>query len=169
MASGIKDKVVIAGMGCSRFGERWSCGPDDLMVEACEEAMTDAGLERDRIEAAWLGVFFDEQSTGKSSLPMSMALRLPNVPTTRVENLCATGTEALRGAVYAVAAGACDIALAMGAEKLKDTGFSGLPERTKGTFEDLYLPTSTAPGAFAQLAGAYADLHGLTIPELRRA
>src|SRR5260221_9432280 len=86
--------------------------------EAFDEALTDAGIERDRIDAAWLGVFFDEQSTGKSSLPMSMALRLPNVPTTRVENLCATGTEALRGAVYAVAAGACDIALAMGVEKL---------------------------------------------------
>jgi acetyl-CoA C-acetyltransferase len=169
MASGIKDKVVIAGMGCSRFGERWDCGPDDLMIEAFEEALADAGIERDRIEAAWLGVFFDEQSTGKSSLPMSMALRLPNVPTTRVENLCATGTEALRGAVYAVAAGACDIALAMGVEKLKDTGFAGLPERTKGTFEDLYLPTSTAPGAFAQLASAYAARHGYSMPDLKRA
>jgi acetyl-CoA C-acetyltransferase len=169
MASGIKDKVVIAGMGCSRFGERWSCGPDDLMVEAFEEALTDAGIERDRIEAAWLGVFFDEQSTGKSSLPMSMALRLPNIPTTRVENLCATGTEALRGAVYAVAAGACDIALAMGVEKLKDTGFGGLPERTKGTFEDLYLPGTTAPGAFAQLASAYADRYAYTMPKLKRA
>jgi acetyl-CoA C-acetyltransferase len=169
MASGIKNKVVIAGMGCSKFGERWSCGPDDLMVEAFEEAVQDAGIERDRIEAAWLGVFFDEQSTGKSSLPLSMALRLPNIPATRVENLCATGTEALRGAVYAVAAGACDIALAMGVEKLKDTGFGGLPERTKGTFEDLYLPTSTAPGAFAQLASAYAGRYGYSIPELKRA
>ena len=169
MPSGIKDKVVIAGMGCSKFGERWSAGPDDLMVEAFGEALADAGLERDRIEAAWLGVFFDEQSTGKSSLPMSMALRLPNVPTTRVENLCATGTEALRGAVYAVAAGACDVALAMGVEKLKDTGFGGLPERTKGTFEDLYLPSSTAPGAFAQLASAYAHRYGYSIDELKRA
>jgi acetyl-CoA C-acetyltransferase len=169
MASGIKDKVVIAGMGCSRFGERWSAGPDDLMIEAFEEALADSGMERDRIEAAWLGVFFDEQSVGKSSLPMSMALRLPNVPTTRVENLCATGTEALRGAVYAVAAGACDIALAMGVEKLKDTGFGGLPERTKGTFEDLYLPSSTAPGAFAQLASAYAGKHGYSMAELKRA
>ena len=86
-----------------------------------------------------------------------MALRLPNIPTTRVENLCATGTEALRGAVYAVAAGACDIALAMGVEKLKDTGFGGLPERTKGTFEDLYLPSSTAPGA---------HVNGVTGPKL---
>jgi acetyl-CoA C-acetyltransferase len=169
MAPGIKDKVVIAGMGCSRFGERWDSGPDDLMIEAFNEALADAGISRDQIDAAWLGVFFDEQNTGKSSLPMSFALRLPNIPTTRVENLCATGTEALRGAVYAVAAGACDIALAMGVEKLKDTGFGGLPERTKGTFEDLYLPTSTAPGAFAQLAGAYAACHGYPMSELKRA
>ncbi len=169
MASGIRDKVAIVGMGCSRFGERWDCGPDDLMVEAFGEALLDAGIERDRIEAGWLGVFFDEQSTGKSALPLSMALRLPNIPVTRVENLCATGTEALRGAVYAVAAGACDIALAMGVEKLKDTGFGGLPERTKGSFEDLYLPGSTAPGAFAQLAGAYAGKYGYKMDDLKRA
>jgi acetyl-CoA C-acetyltransferase len=169
MPTGIKDKVVIAGMGCSKFGERWDCGADDLMVEAFTEALSDSGLQRDRIDAAWLGVFFDEQNTGKSSLPMSIALRLKNIPTTRVENLCATGTEALRGAVYAVAAGACDVALAMGVEKLKDTGFSGLPERTKGTFEDLYLPTSTAPGAFAQLASAYAERYRYPMPDLKRA
>jgi acetyl-CoA C-acetyltransferase len=168
MADGIRNKVAIIGMGCSRFGERWDCGPDDLMLEAFAEASADAGVERDRIEAAWLGIFFDEQSTGKSSLPLAMGLRLPNIPVTRVENLCATGTEALRGAVHAVAAGACDIALAMGVEKLKDTGYAGLPERTKGTFEDLYLPSSTAPGAFAQLASAYAARHGYSIDELRR-
>ena len=98
-----------------------------------------------------------------------MALRLPNIPVTRVENLCATGTEALRGAVYAVAAGACDIAVAMGCEKLKDTGFAGLPERTKGTFEDLYQPNFTPPGAFAQLAAAYAAKHRLAITDLKRA
>lgn len=169
MATGIRDKVAIIGMGCSQFGERWNCGPDDLMVEAFGEALQDAGIERDQIEAAWLGVFFDEQNTGKSALPMSMALRLPNIPVSRVENLCATGTESLRGAAYAVASGACDIALAMGVEKLKDTGYSGLPERTKGTFEDLYLPSSTAPGAFAQLAGAYAAKYGFSMDELRRA
>lgn len=169
MADGIRNKVAIIGMGCSRFGERWDCGPDDLMLEAFAEASADAGVERDRIEAAWLGIFFDEQSTGKSSLPLAMGLRMPNIPVTRVENLCATGTEALRGAVHAVAAGACDIALAMGVEKLKDTGYAGLPERTKGTFEDLYLPSSTAPGAFAQLASAYAARHGYSMAELRRA
>jgi len=169
MASGIRDKVVILGMGCSRFGERWDCGPDDLMLEAFEEAVADAGVERDQLEAAWLGVFYDEQNVSKSALPLSMALRLPQIPVTRVENLCATGTEALRGAAYAVAAGACDIALAMGVEKLKDTGFGGLPERTKGTFEDLWQPGFTPPGAFAQLAASYAAKHRIPMDELKRA
>lgn len=169
MAKGIRDKVAIIGMGCSRFGERWDAGPDDLMLEAFQECIQDAGIDKSAIEAGWMGVFFDEQSVGKSALPLSMALRLPNIPVTRVENLCATGTEALRGAVYAVAAGACDIAIAMGVEKLKDTGFGGLPERTKGTFEDLWLPQNTAPGGFAQLGAAYAARTGTDMADLKRA
>ncbi len=169
MPEGIRDKVVILGMGCSRFGERWDAGPEELMVEAFGEAVADAGIEKEDIDAAWLGVFFQEQSTGKSGLPLSQALRLPNIPVTRVENLCATGTEALRGAVYAVAAGAADIALAMGVEKLKDTGFGGLPERTKGSAEDLWLPNSTAPGSFAQLASAYSAVHKRDMKDLKRA
>ncbi len=169
MATGIADRVAIIGMGCSVFGERWDCGPEELMLEAFTEAIADAGVEKQAIEAAWLGVFFQEQNTGKSALPLSQALRLPNIPVTRVENLCATGTEALRGAVYAVAAGACDVALALGVEKLKDTGYSGLPERTKGSFEDQWLPNYTAPGAFAQLASAYAARHGKSMDEVKRA
>ena len=169
MPEGIRDKVVILGMGCSRFGERWESGPQDLMIEAFDEALADAGIDKERIDAAWLGVFFQEQSTGKSGLPLSQALRLPNVPVTRVENLCATGTEALRGAAYAVACGAADIALAMGVEKLKDTGFGGLPERTQGTVEDLWLPNGTAPGAFAQLASAYCAVHKRDMRDLKRA
>lgn len=169
MPEGIRDKVAVIGMGCSKFGERWDAGPEDLVNEAFEEAIADAGIDKTQLDAAWFGVFFDEQNVGKSAYPLSQYLRLPNIPVTRVENLCATGTEALRGAVYAVAAGACDIALAMGCEKLKDTGFSGLPERTKGTFEDLWQPGFTAPGAFAQLGAAYAAKHGIAMDDLKRA
>jgi acetyl-CoA C-acetyltransferase len=167
--AGIRDKVAIIGMGCSKFGERWDASPDDLMLEAYTEALADAGITKEDIQMAWLGVFFDEQNVGKSAIPLSQALRLPNIPVTRVENLCATGTEALRGAVYAVAAGACDIAMALGVEKLKDTGYGGLPERTKGTFEDLWQPNSTAPGSFAQLASAYSAKHGVDMQDLKRA
>jgi acetyl-CoA acetyltransferase len=63
----------------------------------------------------------------KPPCPLSTTLRLPMIPVTRVENYCATGTEAFRGAVYGVASGAYDICLALGVEKLKDTGYGGLP------------------------------------------
>lgn len=169
MAEGIRDKVVILGMGCSRFGERWDCSAEDLIAEAFQEAVADAGIERDQIDAAWFGLAMDEQNLGKSALALSQALRLPNIPATRVENLCATGSEALRGAVYAVAAGAADIALALGVEKLKDTGYGGLPERTRGTFNDLWQPGATAPGSFAQFASAYAAQHDVPMATLKEA
>ena len=169
MSGGIRDKVAIIGMGCSKFGERWDAGSDELMVEAFEEALADAGIEKEQIDAAWLGAAVDPINLGNSAIPLSVALRLPNIPVSRVENMCATGTEALRGAAYAVAAGACDIALALGVEKLKDTGYGGLPVRTKGLFNDLWMPYGSAPGTFAQLAGAYAATHRIPMADLKRA
>jgi len=169
MANGIRDKVVIAGMGCTEFGERWNIGAEGLMVEAFEEALADAGIERGQIDAAWLGSAVDDVNVGNSAIPLATALRLQRIPVTRVENMCATGTEALRAAVYAVAAGACDIALALGVEKLKDTGYGGLPLRTKGLANDLWMPYGSAPGTFAQLASAYEARHGLKHDDLKRA
>ena len=169
MASGIKDKVAILGMGCSRFGERWDAGTPELMAEAFDEALADAGIERGQIEAAWYGSALDSVNVGNSAIPASTALRLDGIPVTRVENMCATGTEALRGAVYAVASGACDIALAIGCEKLKDTGYGGLPSPYKGTFNDLWLPMGSAPAGFAQLASGYRAKHGVAKEDLKRA
>ena len=169
MATGIRDKVAIIGMGCTRFGERWDAGPEDLMLEAFNEALADAGIQGSQIEAAWFGVCLEENNVGKTAGPLAQALRLPRIAATRVENACATGTEALRGAAYAVAAGAYDIVLALGVEKLKDTGYGGLPVRTRGVANDLWLPNSTAPGAFAQLASAYAAKHAVALPDLKRA
>jgi acetyl-CoA C-acetyltransferase len=102
-------------------------------------------------------------------VPLSVALRLPNIPVTKVENYCASGTESFRGAVYAVASGAADIALAMGVEKLKDTGYGGLPVRSRGTFPDAVLANATAPGQFAQIASAYRAKHNIAPQDLKRA
>lgn len=169
MASGIKDKVAIIGMGCSRFGERWDAGTEQLVNEAVAEALADAGIEKSQINAAWFGSALDQANVGNSAIPLSTALRLQGVPVTRVENMCATGTEALRGATYAVASGAVDIALAVGVEKLKDTGFGGLPVPTKGTFNDLWIPYCSAPAGFAQLAAGYRSRYGVSKDELKQA
>ncbi len=170
MAEGIKDKVAIVGMGCTHFGELWDKSAEDLMVEAFGEALADAGIVKDDLGAAWLANCFDEVNLGKSAIPLSIALKLPYIPVSRVENFCASGTEAFRGACYAVASGACDFALAMGVEKLKDTGYGGLPDfgQSLGTRNRLTFPNMTAPGAFAMMATRYFDRYGLSRDEGKR-
>ena len=118
----IRDKAAIIGMGCTKFGELWDKSVDDLIVDATYEACEDAGVDLKDIEAAWLGTVF----SGHTAISLSSPLSWQYKPVTRVENMCATGTEALRAAVYAVAAGIYDIALAVGVEKLKDTGWIGV-------------------------------------------
>jgi acetyl-CoA C-acetyltransferase len=169
MSKGIRDKVAILGMGCAKFGERWNDDAEDLMVEAYAEALDDAGIDTGQIDAAWLSVGFDATNIGPSAIPLAMALRLHNVAVTKVENYCASGTEAFRGAAYAVASGAADIALALGVEKLKDTGYGGLPVRTRGTMFDMVGVVGSAPGNFAQLAAAYRAKHGIAKDDLKRA
>lgn len=117
----IKDKVAIVGMGCVKFGENWEKSPEDMMVDAAFEAYQDAGIEAKDIQACWFGT-----TRLNTAEPCATALKFDYIPVTRVENLCATATEALRNACLAVASGQYDICMAIGVEKLKDQGVGGL-------------------------------------------
>lgn len=162
MAEGIRDKVAIIGMGCTKFGERFDAGPQDLVVESFFECLADAGIEKKDIQAAWWGCHMPDISVGRGATNLGTILKLPFIPITRVENFCATGSEALRGAVYAVASGAYDICLALGMEKLKDTGYGGLPlAGGVGYKYPLIGANISAPGAFALVATKYFSKYGL--------
>ncbi len=168
MADGIKDKVAIIGMGCTKFGERWDASGEDLILEAFSECIEDAGIDKKDIEAAYFGTHIDEVNVGKGGNPLAETLHLPYLPVTRTENYCATATEALRAACYSVAAGAYDIVLALGVEKLKDTGYGGLPEGAAfGTEMFLRGSNATAPGLFAQLATAYAAKYDISMEKIK--
>ena len=160
MPGSIKDRVAIVGMGCTKFGERWEASADDLLVEAAYEAFEDAGIGPDDIQAAWLGT----TSSGATGMTLSEPLRLQYIPITRVENACATASEAFRNGCYAVAAGIYDMVLAIGVEKLKDTGLSGLGGAQPNPSHVL-SPESTAPGNFALLATTYFARYGLSYEE----
>ena len=115
MAShGIRDKVAIVGMGCTPFGEHWDKSAEDLLVDAATEAFTTSGIKKEDVDAYWLGTM----GSGISGLTLSRPLKIDYKPVTRLENMCATGSEAFRNAAYAVAAGAIDVAMAIGVEKL---------------------------------------------------
>lgn len=161
----IKDKVAIVGMGCTQFGERWHVGLNDLAIEAAYEAYEDAGIGPDDIQACWFGTMAAPVTGIAGSMPAE-ALKLRDIPITRVENWCATGHEALRGACFGVASGAHDIVLALGVEKLKDTGFSGLG--TGRGMHPVYEARRTSPGSFALVATRYFHRYGLAPEEGKR-
>ena len=145
----IKDKVAIIGMGCSKFGERWDASPEDLIIEAAQEAFQDSGIDPTEVQAGWVGTL----RSGEGGAIVSDALKLRGIPVTRVENWCASGHEALRNAVFGVASGMYDIVLAVGYEKLKDTGFGGLGVG-RGT-SPVLQSHATAPTYFSLLANRY--------------
>ena len=159
---GIKDRVAIIGMGCTKFGERWESGPADLIVEAAYEAYEDAVVDAKDIQAAWLGTV----QSFRTGQPLAQALKLDYVPITRVENACATATDAFRNASYAVAAGIYDIVLAIGVEKLKDSGFSGLAVG-EGVTSGVEPPTPP-PSQFAMAATRYFHHYGIPYEEGKR-
>ena len=162
MAShGIKDKVAIVGMACTPFREHWDKSADDLLIDAAHGVVGDAGLSIDDVDAFWLGT----AQTGMSGVTLAAPLKLEGKPVTRVENYCASGSEALRQASYAVASGAYDVAMAIGVEKVKDGGYQGLnafPIPNDGTNRTL-----TAAAMFSLVVPAYARKHGVDEDELR--
>jgi acetyl-CoA C-acetyltransferase len=160
---GIKDQVAIVGMGCTRFGERWESSTADLLVDAATQAFASAGIDRDAVDAYWLGTM----NSGFSGMTLSAALKIDYRPVTRVENFCASGSEAFRNACYAVASGAYDVAMAIGVEKLKDSGYSGLTRANPAS--DGTGTTLTAPARFSMLAPAYAAKYGVDRADFKRA
>ena len=162
MAShGIRDKVAIVGMGCTPFGEHWEKSVDDMLIESSSAATESAGVSLDDVDAFWLGTM----GSGLSGLTLSRPLKIQHKPVTHVENYCATGSEAFRYACYAVASGAYDVAMAIGVEKLKDSGYSGLV--VQNVAHDGSAAQITAPASFSFLAPAYAEKYGVDEAEMK--
>jgi acetyl-CoA C-acetyltransferase len=161
-SNGIRDRVAIVGMGCTPFGERWDKSAEDLLIDSATETYASAQVDPEQIDAYWLGTM----GSGVSGLMLSEALKLDYKPVTRLENMCATGSEAIRNAAYAVASGAYDLVMAIGVEKLKDSGFSGLTGSRPPS--DGTAPNMTAPATFSLLAPAYAKKYGVDEDTLKQ-
>ncbi|UTI63674.1 acetyl-CoA acetyltransferase [Paraconexibacter antarcticus] len=165
-SNGIRDKVAIVGMGCTPFGEHWDRSADDLLVDAIKECFaTTPALTLEDVDAFWLGTMNSGQSGAVLSRPMALDYK----PVTRVENMCATGSDAVRNACYAVASGAYDVVMAVGVEKLKDTGFSGLVRSNVAGDGTAPENTLTAPAAFSLLDPAYCKKYGVDQQDMRDA
>ena len=117
-----KRDIAIIGLGVTKFGELFNQSYDDLVRESASQAIKDAGISLDEVEAGWLSTAFPEIGVfkGRSGMDMVEPLNLYGIPVTRVSNFCASGADAIRNAANALAAGECDVAMAIGVEKLRD-------------------------------------------------
>jgi len=163
MSKSLKDRIAVIGMGCTRFGERWDRSAEDLMIDAASDAIASVpGLRKEDIEAYWVATL----ASGHSGLMLSRALKVDR-PVTRVENFCASGSEAFRNAAFAVAAGVYDVAMAVGVEKLKDSGYSGLTLNAPPG--DNTSAEISNPAAYAMLPDVYTETFGVDKGDMRDA
>lgn len=117
----MKQTAFIAGVGMTAFGKHLDRSLKSLSQEAVMTALRDAGIEKDQLEAAWIGTAAASVITGQVCVPGQVVLRsmgIGKIPVVNVENACATAATAFQQAATMVTLGAYDVALALGVEKL---------------------------------------------------
>src|SRR5262245_64847092 len=107
-SNSIPDRLAIVGIGSTPVGEHVDKGVNDLLVDSTKDALASAGIALSDVDAFWLGTLY----SGQSGLTLSRPLKIDYKPVSRLENYCATGSEAFRNACYAVASGAYGLPLA---------------------------------------------------------
>ncbi len=157
--------IAIIGIGVTRFGELFHQSYDDLVRDAAMQAVADSGVSMDDIGAAWLSTAFPEIGVfkGRSGMDLSEPLSLYNIPVTRVSNFCASGADAIRNAVNSLRAGECDVALALGVEKLRDRQPQDSIVKMMVEYGHPFLQKGfTAAGTFAVYANRMIKEFGVT-------
>jgi len=162
MTASFNNQIAIIGTGCTKFGENFNQSWSDLALEAATEACADAHVELSQIEAAWLGSYrpwiAGERNIGS---PLAEALGFLYKPITLVSNICATGIDTLRNACLGVASGMYDMALAVGVEKMRDSGSRSLMLSNRTDGHPLIGKGRTAPSFFASCAHRYFHEYGI--------
>jgi acetyl-CoA C-acetyltransferase len=148
----------------TRFGELWETPLRDLFAEAAVASLHDAGVERDRVQSAYIGCMtsglFNHQEHLSAILSDYAGLR--GIAATRVESACASGGAAFRAAYLEVASGASDFVLAGGVEKMNDGADATFCLATAADQEYEVYHGVTFPGLYAMIANAHMAKHGTT-------
>src|ERR1017187_9121297 len=157
--------IAIIGIGLTKFGELFHQSYDDLVRDAALQAINDAKISMDDIGAAWLSTAFPEIGVfkGRSGMDLCEPLSLYNIPVTRVSNYCASGADAIRNAANALRAGDCDVAMALGVEKLRDRQPQDSIVKMMVEYGHPFLQKGfTAAGTFAVYANRIMKQYGVT-------
>jgi acetyl-CoA C-acetyltransferase len=156
--------VLLTGWGHSRFGKLTDETLESLIVQVATEAISNAGIEPGQIDEIYLGQFNSGMMplAFSSSLALQVSDQLANVPATRVENACASGSAAFQQGTKSILAGTAKTVLVIGAEKMTHAGADVVGAALLGADYDMAGKASTTgfTGLFAEVAKHYEKRYG---------
>lgn len=159
-------RVAIVGVGMTKFGEEWTRGFRDMLIEAGSKALEDGNLHGEEIDAIYVGTMAPGSLVGQEHVGALVAdyMGLTPIPSTRVEAACASGGVALRTAYLAVASGVHDCVVAGGVEKMTDSPGNEVASALGGAGDqewELFMG-ATFPSIYALMARRHMLEYGTT-------
>ncbi len=163
-------RVAVIGVGITKFGEHWEKGFRDLVIEAGKNALEDAKIHGEEIDALYVGTMSPGLMVGQEHVGSLIAdyIGILPKPATRVEAACASGGLAFRTAYLAVASGMHDIVVAGGAEKMTDLDTSQIATVLGGAGDEEWelFQGATFPAIYALMARRHMHDYGTTEEDL---
>ncbi len=164
-------KVAVVGTGHTKFMFDSPKSEVEMLAEASMDAIRTSNLNSKDIQAIFCGNVLGDFSEGQGMIQSYLAddIGCFNVPATRFEGACASGTMAIRDAYMWVASGFYDIVLAGGVEKATAMG-TALATRTFAMFHDAryeYPAGFTFPAFFAMLSHLYSHKYRIPLEKLK--
>lgn len=158
--------IAIIGVGMTKFGELWEQSLRDIFVEAALAAIADSGV--DHIDSMYVGAMSPGLFVGQEHIGVLMAdyLGVRGIPAAHVESACASGSVAVRQAMFEVASGASEFVLAGGVEKMTDGADATYALATAADQEYEAYHGITFPGLYAMIARAHMHKYGTTREQL---
>jgi acetyl-CoA acetyltransferase len=164
----------------TQFGKQVGRGVRSLALAAIEEAIADSGLALDRIDRIYFGNAISGIVSQQEMIRGQVALRhqaLGKVPLFNIENACASGGSAFSLACEAVASGAVEVALVVGAEQMNHVDRSRPFNALRGS-TDIEEIGESEPGQisansllmdfYAAVAQSYLDGSGAELSDFAR-
>ena len=155
------NRAVIAGVGITRFGKFPERRLRDLVAEAVAAALADAGLTTDSVQAVYFGNAAAGLLTGQEMIRGQVELQgsgITGVPVFNIENACASSSSALHLAWQAVASGAHDMVLAVGAEKMTGIPKAAVYRALNGALDVETIEVSEEQDERSPFMDVYADM-----------
>ncbi len=158
--------IAIIGVGMTKFGELWEKPLRDIFVEAALAAIADSGV--DHIDSMYVGAMSPGLFVGQEHIGVMMAdyLGVRGIPSAHVESACASGSIAVRQAMFEVASGASEFVLAGGVEKMTDGVDATYALATAADQEYEAYHGLTFPALYAMIARAHMHKYGTTREQL---